>query len=95
MTENVLDGRDFAELILRDLINEGYGGKELFDEFNIRQSKIRPRVEAMLREAKNVAHGKGEYETYNDVFGNEEGLAGISYSSLWQIKVKKKLKALF
>lgn len=39
MTENVLDGRDFAELILRDLINEGYGGKELFDEFNIRQSK--------------------------------------------------------
>ena len=72
MTENVLDGRDFAELILRDLINEGYVGKELFDEFNIRQSEIRPRVEAMLREAKNVAHGKGEYETYNDVFGNDE-----------------------
>ena len=23
MTENVLDGRDFAELILKDLINEG------------------------------------------------------------------------
>ena len=72
MTENVLDGRDFAELILRDLINEGYVGKELFDEFNIRQSEIRPRVEAMLREVKTAAHGKGEYETYNDVFGNEE-----------------------
>ena len=95
MTENVLHGKDFSELILRDLINEEHSGNELFDEFNIRQSEIRPRVEAMLREAKNVAHGKGEYETYNDVFGNEEGLASISYSSLWQIKVKKKLKALF
>ena len=38
MTENVLDGRDFAELILRDLINEGYVGKELFDELKVRQS---------------------------------------------------------
>ena len=49
----------------------------------------------MLREVKTAAHGKGEYEIYSDVFGNEEGLAGISYSSLWQIKAKKKLKALF
>lgn len=49
----------------------------------------------MLREVKTAAHGKGEYETYSDVFGNEEGLASISYSSLWQIKVKKKLKELF
>ena len=72
MTENVLHGKDFSELILRDLINEEHSGNELFDEFNIRQSEIRPRVEAMLREAKNVAHGKGEYETNNDVFGNEE-----------------------
>ena len=44
MTENVLDGRDFAELILRDLINEGYGGKELFDEFNINVHNLRIRV---------------------------------------------------
>ena len=49
----------------------------------------------MLGEVKTAVHGKGEYETYSDVFGNEEGLAGISYSSLWQIKVKKKLQALF
>ena len=49
----------------------------------------------MLREVKTAAHGKGEYEIYSDVFGNEEGLASISYSSLWQIKVKKILKVFF
>lgn len=38
MTENVLDGRDFAELILRDLINEEHSGNELFDELKVRQS---------------------------------------------------------
>ena len=38
MTENVLHGKDFSELILRDLINEEHSGNELFDELKVRQS---------------------------------------------------------
>ena len=54
---------EFAEQILKELIDEGYSGYELLDEFRIRQTKVRPAVEAMLEEAKNVANGNGEYMT--------------------------------
>ena len=54
---------EFAEQILKELIDEGYSGYELFDEFRIRQAKVRSAVEAMLEEAKNVANGNGEYMT--------------------------------
>ena len=57
---------EFAEQILKELIDEGYSGYELLDEFRIRQSKVRPAVEAMLEEAKNVANGNGEYMTYEE-----------------------------
>ena len=56
-------GGEFAEQILKELIDEGYSGYELFDEFRIRQAKVRSAVEAMLEEAKNVANGNGEYMT--------------------------------
>ena len=38
MTENVLHGKDFWELMLRDLISEEHSGNELFDELKVRQS---------------------------------------------------------
>lgn len=65
-------GNEFAEEILADLIKEGYSGDSLLEEFKIRQSKIRPAVEKMIEAAKAVAHGKGDYSTYGDVFGSEE-----------------------
>ena len=58
----------FSEEILKELIDEGYRGYELLDEFRIRQAKVRPAVEAMLGEAKNVANGNGEYFTKDEVF---------------------------
>lgn len=57
---------EFAEQILKELIDEGYSGYELLDEFRIRQAKVRPAVEAMLEEAKNVANGNGEYMTHEE-----------------------------
>ena len=63
---------EFAEQILADLIAEGYSGTELLDEFKLRQAKVRPAVEAMLEAAKAVAHGEGEYSSFNDIFGSEE-----------------------
>ena len=67
-----ISGGEFAEQILKELIDEGYNGNELLAEFRIRQAKVRPAVEAMLEDAKNAALGIGEYETYDDVFGSEE-----------------------
>ena len=60
----------FSEEILKELIDEGYSGYELLDEFRVRQAKVRPAVEAMLEEAKNVANGNGEYFTKDEVFMN-------------------------
>ena len=58
----------FSEEILKELIDEGYSGYELLDEFRVRQAKVRPAVEAMLEEAKNVATGNGEYFTKDEIF---------------------------
>lgn len=61
----------FSKEILKELIDEGYSGSELLDEFCIRQANVRPAVEAILEEAKNAAKGKGEYFTKEEVFGAE------------------------
>ena len=65
-------GGEFAEQILSDLINKGYSGMELLNKFKAEQKKIRPAVEAMLAEADDIAAGKTEYSTYEDIFGAEE-----------------------
>lgn len=67
-----VDGGEFAEQILADLIKEGWSGEELLSEFKKRQAQIRSAVEAMLANAEDIANGKAEYETYEDVFGTED-----------------------
>ena len=63
-----IDSSEFDDLILKELIDEGYSGYELLDEFRVRQAKVRPAVEAMLEEAENVARGKSEFFTKDEVF---------------------------
>ncbi|MCD8131955.1 MAG: AbrB/MazE/SpoVT family DNA-binding domain-containing protein [Lachnospiraceae bacterium] len=69
---NHTDSGEFADLILEDLINEGYSGKALLAEFRKRQSRVRPAVEKMIREADQAAHGEGEFYTFEEVFGEED-----------------------
>ncbi len=69
---SVSGGGEFAEQILTDLIAEGFSGQELLDEFKTRQAKVRPAVERMLEAARTVAHGAGEYSTYEDIFESED-----------------------
>ena len=64
-----VSGGEFAEQILAELIAEGLSGEKLLSEFKSRQAQIRPAVEAMLSDAEDVAAGKGEFATYDDVFG--------------------------
>ncbi len=66
------DGKgEFSEQILAELIKEGFTGDKLLSEFKKRQAKVRPAVETVISEAKNIAHGSGAYSTYEDVFGTE------------------------
>ena len=67
-----ISGGEFAESILAELIAEGYSGQELLIEFRERQAKVRPAVETLLEKAREAARGKGEYATYDEVFGTEE-----------------------
>lgn len=60
---------DFSEEILTDLINEGYAGEELKQEFKYRKSQIRPAAEAMMADA--VQHA--ESTTIDELFhGNDD-----------------------
>lgn len=65
-------GGEFAEQILADLIKEGISGEELLSEFRKRQAQVRPAAEAMLAKAEDIAVGRAEYATYEDVFGMED-----------------------
>ena len=60
---------EFDDLILADLIKEGYEGEALLAEFRIRRAEIRPAVENLLQQADDAANGIGEYSTYEEVFG--------------------------
>ena len=63
---------EFAEEILKELINEGYSGKKLIKEFNSRQAKVKPAIKEMLNEARKMAKGEMKSMSYDDVFGEEE-----------------------
>ena len=65
-------GGEFAENILAELVDEGYSGQELLNEFKERQAKIRPAVEVLLEKARDAACGKGKYATYDEIFGSED-----------------------
>lgn len=67
-----VSGGEFAEQILEELISEGLSGEVLLARFKERQAQIRPAVESMLTDAEKVAEGKGDYATYDDVFGTED-----------------------
>ena len=67
-----LSGGEFAEEILAELIGQGLSGEELLQAFKKKQAKVRPAVEAMIADAERVASGKGEYASYEDIFGTEE-----------------------
>ena len=66
--KNVPSG-EFDDLILADLIKEGYEGEALLSEFRTRRASVRPAVEKLIQQADDAAQGIGEYSTYEEVFG--------------------------
>lgn len=65
------DSLDFSVEILRDLIAEGYEGKELLNKFEEESKNIRKSINNIVNEAKDIAKGKKKGETIEDVFGEE------------------------
>ena len=59
---------NFTEQILADLTAQGLSGDELIEEFRKKQAQIRPAVEKMIEQAEKTAHGKGKYDTYDNIF---------------------------
>ena len=65
-----MDGNEFAEQILADLIKEGYSGTELLTRFKEQSRKIRPAVEHLIEEADRIA-AQGETIQMENLFGAE------------------------
>ena len=61
----------FSEQILADLIDKGYSGKNLLEEFKKINSQVRPAIKDMLNEAKLAAQGKSKSYSMDEVFGDE------------------------
>ena len=59
---------NFADLILEDLIKEGYEGKKLLEEFKKRKNKIKAAIKEVENEANKVAEDDAPYSSIEDVF---------------------------
>ena len=68
--ENFSNG-EFDVQILQDLVQKGLSGQELVNAFKESKAKVRPAIEAMLLNAKRIAHDGSEFDTIDDVFGDE------------------------
>lgn len=64
-------GGEFAEVILADLLAQGYEGDALLAKFKETQKKVRPAVEALIDEADALATTDGSGISLGDLFGTE------------------------
>jgi len=59
----------FSDLILSDLVDQGYHGEELVRQFRIMHGKVRGAVEDMIAEAEEIAANATKSANYDDLFG--------------------------
>lgn len=59
---------EFTKQILSDLIKKSLSGEELFSEFKKLQAQIRLATETMPAKSEDIAVGKTEYATYENIF---------------------------
>ena len=63
---------NFADLILEDLIKEGYKGEKLLSEFKKRKKEIQYGINEVKKEANKVAEDEAPYPTVDEIFKEEE-----------------------
>ena len=63
-----LDMQDeFSEYILKDLLDEGFSGNELLNEFKKRRNKVKYVIKEMIKEADMVADSPEKYSGIDDI----------------------------
>lgn len=68
--DNSLD--EYSELILKDIIEEGYKKEKILEEFKKRRNELKYAAKEMVKEMDKVAEESEKYSTIDDVFGEEE-----------------------
>ena len=65
------EGSAFAEEILKELIDKGFTGNKLLEEFKKESKKIRPAVEKLIEEADRIAESASTnyLDSTKDIFG--------------------------
>ena len=56
---------EFSDLILEDLIKEGYSGEELLKEFKVRKNNVKPAIQKLISDTEKNG------VSYEDVFGED------------------------
>jgi hypothetical protein len=57
--------------ILRDLVSQGFSGDELLAKFAEQRHNIKKAIGYLINEADDIAEGKQEYASTEDIFGEE------------------------
>jgi bifunctional DNA-binding transcriptional regulator/antitoxin component of YhaV-PrlF toxin-antitoxin module len=63
---------EFSVEILKDLVSQGYSGKELVKQFETQSKNIKKAVTNMLEEADAIAVGEKKAANFDDIFGSED-----------------------
>lgn len=64
-------GEEFSEMILAELVGQGYTGDALLSAFSERMNNYRQAIDSMRSAALDAANNIGDYYSYDDVFGAE------------------------
>ncbi|GIN93273.1 hypothetical protein J22TS1_43240 [Siminovitchia terrae] len=62
---------DFSQYVLRDLINEGYTGEALVEEFIFRKTQIRPAIKRMIAESRDHKTYSNTEDFFNELDEDE------------------------
>ena len=68
LSQLLLDEGVFAVEILRDLISEGYSGKELIKKFSTESRQMKAAINELIKEGKDIAEGKKKGASMEDIF---------------------------
>lgn len=63
----------FSDLILADLLNEGYAGKELLEKFREKQSELHAAVKNIIAESGEAARNFNGVDETEELFGDVMG----------------------
>jgi bifunctional DNA-binding transcriptional regulator/antitoxin component of YhaV-PrlF toxin-antitoxin module len=68
----IRDTSNFSVEILKDLVSKGYSGSELVKEFEEQSKYIAGSISKLIQEGNDIASGKIEGASYEDIFNDED-----------------------